>query len=158
MGWNTTSLVWLSRLLHPAPISPSLFFTTSFPTLHPRKPWVLVSVWCLWAFTPQLGIPFSPLFLVNPESFSTAQLNCHRLCEACSEFPQQQFSSMGPFFCFFDVDHFWSLYWICYDIASVVYVLVFWPQGMWGLTSPARDQTRTPESEEVLTTGPPGKS
>ena len=45
---------------------------------------------------------------------------------------------------FFNVDHFYSLYLICYNIASVVYVFVFWPQGMWGLSSLTRDQTHTP--------------
>ena len=28
-------------------------------------------------------------------------------------------------------DHFQRFYWICYNIASVVYVLVFWPWRMW---------------------------
>ena len=36
---------------------------------------------------------------------------------------------------FFNVDYCWSLDWVCYNIAPVVYVLVvfffFWPQGMW---------------------------
>ena len=39
---------------------------------------------------------------------------------------------------FFNVDHFLSLYWICYNIAFV-YVLVFWAQGMWDLSSLKRD-------------------
>ena len=30
---------------------------------------------------------------------------------------------------------------MCYNIASVVYVLFFWPQGMWDLRSPTREQT-----------------
>ena len=34
-------------------------------------------------------------------------------------------------FFFFNMDRFQSLYWICYNIASVVYVLVFWPWRMW---------------------------
>ena len=35
---------------------------------------------------------------------------------------------------------------------------LFWPQVTWDLSSPARDQTRTPALEgEVLTTGPPEK-
>ena len=39
------------------------------------------------------------------------------------------------------------------------YVSVFWPRGMWDLSSPTRDQTVSPELEgQVLTTGPPGKS
>ena len=30
-----------------------------------------------------------------------------------------------------NMDHFQRFYWICYNIASVVYVLVFWPWRMW---------------------------
>ena len=45
---------------------------------------------------------------------------------------------------FFNVGHFESLYWICYCITSGFFsVLVFWPWGMWGLSSPIRDQTHT---------------
>lgn len=42
-----------------------------------------------------LEYPSPLLFLVNPESFSTAQLNCHLLCEAGCEFHQQQFRSIA---------------------------------------------------------------
>ena len=44
---------------------------------------------------------------------------------------------------FFNVDHFLSLYWICYHIASVVHVLVFWPWSMGNLNFPTRGQTLT---------------
>ena len=38
-------------------------------------------------------------------------------------------------------------------------VLVFWPRGMWGLSSPPRIEHAPPALEgEVLTTGPAGKS
>ena len=44
-------------------------------------------------------------------------------------------------------------------ILLLFYVLAFWPQGMWGLSSLTRDQTTPPVLEgEVLTTGLPGKS
>ena len=43
-------------------------------------------------------------------------------------------------------------------ILLLFHVLVFWPQGMWDLSSPTRDQTRTPCIDRVLTTGLPGKS
>ena len=44
-------------------------------------------------------------------------------------------------------------------ILLLLYVLGFWPWGIWGLTSPTRDQTCILALEgEVLTTGPPGKS
>ena len=46
-------------------------------------------------------------------------------------------------FFFFDVDHFKSLYWIWYNIASI-YALIFWPWGMWDLYSPTRDRTCIP--------------
>ena len=49
-------------------------------------------------------------------------------------------------------------YWICYNIVSVLY-FGFWPQGMWNLSSPARDGNQAPSLEgKVLTPGPPGKS
>ena len=44
---------------------------------------------------------------------------------------------------FFDVDHFLSLDWICYNIASVLSA-VFWLRGMWNLSSPTRGHTCTP--------------
>ena len=43
-------------------------------------------------------------------------------------------------------------------ILFLFYVLIFWPQGIWDLGSPTRDQTHAPHIDEVLTTGPPGKS
>ena len=46
------------------------------------------------------------------------------------------------------MDHFFlSLYWICYNIASVFYVLFFWPRVMWDLSSPTRDRNCTPALE-----------
>ena len=45
-----------------------------------------------------------------------------------------------------NVDHFLkkSLSWVCYNIASLFYVLVFWLRGLWDLSSPTtRDRTRT---------------
>ena len=44
-------------------------------------------------------------------------------------------------------------------ILLLFYVLVFWPRGMWDLSSLTRDQTCPPALEgKVLTIGPPGKS
>ena len=44
-------------------------------------------------------------------------------------------------------------------ILLLFYVLVFWPQGMWNLSSPPGIKPAPPALEgEVLTTGPPGKS
>ena len=42
---------------------------------------------------------------------------------------------------FFWYGLFLSLYWIYY---SIIYVLVFWPWGMWDLSYPSRDWTHTP--------------
>ena len=44
---------------------------------------------------------------------------------------------------FFDANPFKSLYWICYNIASVVSVLDFWPWVRWDLRSLTRDWTLT---------------
>ena len=41
------------------------------------------------------------------------------------------------------MDHFKSFYWIFYNIDSVL-CLVFWPQGMWNLSSLTRDWTHAP--------------
>ena len=64
------------------------------------------------------------------------------------------------FFFFLDVDHLKNLYWIWYNIASVLCffcLFVFWPQSMWDCSSLTRDRTHTPALEgKVLTTGPPG--
>ena len=37
-----------------------------------------------------------------------------------------------------------SLYWICYNITSVLCFGVFWPCSMWDLSSPTRDGNHTP--------------
>ena len=44
----------------------------------------------------------------------------------------------------FDVDCFLKSFWICCSIASVAYVLVFWPKGMWVFSSLTRGRTPTP--------------
>ena len=49
--------------------------------------------------------------------------------------------------------------WICYSIASVVYVLAFWWWGMWDLSpGPGIEPTLLASKGRFLTTGPPGKS
>ena len=48
------------------------------------------------------------------------------------------------FFFFFKSGPFKSLYWICYNIASVVYILVFQPWDVWDLSSQTRDQIWLP--------------
>ena len=52
---------------------------------------------------------------------------------------------------FFYVDHFKSLYWICYSTVFVLW-FTFLPRGMWDLSSPIRDWTYNTALEgEVLT-------
>ena len=59
--------------------------------------------------------------------------------------PKEVHLFSSGFFFVFDVDHFFlSLYWICYNIASVLCFWFFWPQAMCDLSSPTRDQTHTP--------------
>ena len=58
------------------------------------------------------------------------------------------------FFFFFDVDHFWNLYWICYNIASVLCFVFFGTQACrilapWPVIKPTCP---------VLTSGQPRKS
>ena len=41
----------------------------------------------------------------------------------------------------------WTIFKVFIEFVTILllfYVLVFWPQGMWDLSSPARDRTRTP--------------
>ena len=56
----------------------------------------------------------------------------------------------------------WTIFTVfieCVVILLLFYALVFWPQGMWGLSFPTRDHTHTPcTGRWFLTTGPPGKS
>ena len=73
-------------------------------------------------------------------SFKEVKIVCSRLERGRT---QASFSLSLFFFFFFDVDHFKSLYWIWYNIASI-YALIFWPWGMWDLYSPTRDQTCIP--------------
>ena len=83
----------------------------------------------------------------------------------------------------FDVDHLKNLYWICYNITSVLCFVLFWPQGTWdpaccslwgsqsrtrlrnwtttcGMLVPWPGMEPTPPAlqVEILTPGPPGKS
>ena len=61
--------------------------------------------------------------------------------------------------CFFFL---WTIFKVFIEFVKLLflfYVLVFWPQGMWDLSSPTRGQTCTPAlDDEVWTTGPSGKS
>ena len=66
---------------------------------------------------------------------------------------------MMPNFFLSLLDHFKSLYWICYNVAYIVYVWPFGPGSLWDLSFTTRDRTCTPSLEgEVLTTEPPVKS
>ena len=47
-------------------------------------------------------------------------------------------------FFFFDVDHFFKVFIEFVTILLLFYVLVFWPRGIWDLSSSTRDRTLTP--------------
>ena len=66
-------------------------------------------------------------------------------------------SDLQSYHIFFFLRFFWCgpfvKYWICYSIPSGLcfggvvfffFFLVFWPRGMWDLSSPTRDRTHTP--------------
>ena len=61
---------------------------------------------------------------------------------------------------FFFVDHFNNLDWICYNIASVLWVFLFHVQEACGILAPSPGIKPSPPALEgkVLTTGPPGRS
>ena len=55
----------------------------------------------------------------------------------------------------------WTFKKVCIEFVTVfllLYVLVFWPQGMWDLSSPGSKPTLPVLEGEALTTGPPRKS
>ena len=56
----------------------------------------------------------------------------------------------------------WTIFKVFIEFATMLllfYILVLWLRGMWDLSSPTRDRTRTPAMEgEVLSTGPPRRS
>ena len=107
---------------------------------------------------------------VFPFFFSSPLFYCHFLSLSCTTFAYclGAVTSNHLFIFFlikfllkiFYVDHLKrNLYWICYNIASVLF-LVFCPWGMWDLSSQIKDQTHTPLvlEDEVLTTELPGRS
>ena len=65
-------------------------------------------------------------------------------------------------FCFFKIFFMWTIFKVFIEFVTILllfHVLVFWPLGMWALSSPNRDGTSPPAlGGKVLTTGPPGKS
>ena len=90
--------------------------------------------WSQWFLELKiLERPFGPASLPWNKTTEKSQTKLSR--ESTAHFFQS-------FFFFLDVDHFKSLYWVCFHIASV-YILVFWLWGMWGLSSLTRDGTHT---------------
>ena len=59
-------------------------------------------------------------------------------------FPFLFFLGQSLFFKFFYVKHFWSLYWICYSIASVLCFDFLASRHVGSFSSPMRDQTQIP--------------
>ena len=59
----------------------------------------------------------------------------------------------------FYVDHFLKVFISVVTLLFLFYVLIFWPLGMWDVSSLTRDWTTAPALEDkVLTTGSPRKS
>ena len=89
------------------------------------------------------------LHLMTPQIFSSPSWGeaWEILGSTANTVPPPQGFCLFFFFFFFwcgPFSLFLSFYWIYYNIASVFYVLFFWPWGMWDLSSPTRDRTHTP--------------
>ena len=57
--------------------------------------------------------------------------------------------------------HMWTIFKVFIEFVTLLllfYIFVFWPRGMWDLSSPSRDRTHTPCIGRWNATGPPGKS
>ena len=73
-------------------------------------------------------------------------------------------SSLGYHLNFFlnSIFSMWTIFKVFIEFVIILllfYVLVFWPRGMWDLSSLTRDQTHAPGiGRRSLNTGPPGKS
>ena len=64
--------------------------------------------------------------------------------------PRRVSTKLFFFLRFFDVDYVESLSWICNNIANIVfYVLVFWPQDTWDLSSLTGHRTHTSSIERI---------
>ena len=74
---------------------------------------------------------------------------------------QKYWSGLSLIGCSIYLIYFWSLYWICYNIASVLWGFFFGPEAC-GILAPQPGIQPTPMppvlERKVLTTGPPGKS
>ena len=77
------------------------------------------------------------------ESDTTEWLNCTELIYYIIPYHIIPYHITSCIHIFFDVNHFLSLYWIFYNIPSVL-CLLFWPWGMWDLGSLIRDRTYNP--------------
>ena len=62
--------------------------------------------------------------------------------------PCPMLGALGTFsFFFFKIFLMWTIFKVFIEFVTILvlfYVLVFWPRGMWNLSSRTRDQTRTP--------------
>jgi len=99
----------------------------------------------IWGDKPGLrNLPSHPLRKTCSQSLGSwfFWLGCTQISEL------RNFFSLLGFLCFsfkiFDVERFWSLYWICYNIASIWYFALLGAWGMWDPSSVTRDWTHTP--------------
>ena len=103
------------------------------------------------------------LVLPNPEAGTSEICPPNRKSNSAVKFLDRIFfkaffKAKFYFICFFDESHFYSVYWICYHIVCFLF-WIFWPRGMWDLSSQTGIEPAPPALEgEVLTTGLPGKS
>ena len=92
--------------------------------------------------TPNLSLPFTHSFTF---SFFQTVSGAHSFRSILLPRMPPRFlhtvSREGLLLFFFFDDHFKSLYWMCYNISSVLCFLLFWHWGMWGLSSLPRDRT-----------------
>ena len=93
--------------------------------------------------TTSFNLNHFPKGLMSSKVMWKVGASTYELCQGTIRSTELSFFSFFFFF-FFDVENFQSLYWICYNIVSGFYVLVFWSQGMWDPTSLTMNQMHTP--------------
>ena len=105
--------------------------------------------------------PFS-LYLVNQEPLETYDLTCVWPLQIIMSHSWSIILPSLPAYFSFSSFFMWTIFIVFVVFIELLpfYVLVFWLQDMWDLSSLTRDWTHTPLvlEGEVLTAGPPGKS
>ena len=118
------------------------FFETYFKT----APHARILAWRIpWTEEPAGYSPWG-----HKESDTTEQLTHIHLQAFCipEESVCSHFISTSICFYLFKILLMWTIFKVfiefCYNIASAVYVSVFWPRGMWAISFLTRDLTHTP--------------